>query len=251
MSLFSAQSSRVADSAAIRPPRAAPACRRRSTVLRTHAAQLAARDRRIEHGLQRPAAGREPGKQCRVEQRDAGIRVAARLGTHATSGVETEVAARVVLGVSHQHDGRALPDGQRAVVEVGEHVGVHEQERRRAEQRQRVHDAAGRLERRLAFLAVGDRRTEPPAIAEVVANLRTAIREIDDDPVDSARRETRDVMLDQRHATYVEQRFRVDGGERTHTLAASGCENHRSHRKTGMRGHGEAQSSRATVHPSR
>ena len=40
------------------------------------------------------------------------------------------------------------------------------------EQRQRVHDAAAGLERRLAFLAVVDRHAEAAAVAEVLANLR-------------------------------------------------------------------------------
>ena len=55
---------------------------------------------------------------------------------------------------------------QRREVEVGIHVGVREHERPGPEQRQRLHDSTGRLERRLAFLAVFDRDSERAAVAE-------------------------------------------------------------------------------------
>src|SRR6185295_12155923 len=94
------------------------------------------------------------------------------------------------------------------------------------------HDAPGGLERRLAFVAVSNRDSEAAAVAEVVANLRAAVRKIDDDLGHAARSEPRDVMLDQRPAADREQWLRLRRGERAHALAAPGCEDHRFHRQS-------------------
>src|SRR5689334_18273311 len=136
------------------------------------ARELTARDRRVEHRLERPAARRELGEPLRIEDRQAGVREKRRRCADAPFGVEAEIAARVVRGVRHEDERRLVRAlDEHAKVEVRVHVRVHEQERLVPEQRQRVHDAAAGLERRLALFAVLDRYTEAAAVADALANL--------------------------------------------------------------------------------
>src|SRR5690606_13762922 len=55
-------------------------------------AKGAARDRRVEDRLQRPASGREPGEEARMEQRDDGVRQPLAAIRHAAARIDREIA---------------------------------------------------------------------------------------------------------------------------------------------------------------
>ena len=114
-------------------------------------------------------------------------------------------------------------------------VAVQHQERAIAEQRQRAEDAAARLERLGAFVAVVQPHAMAAAVAERRADLVAEPRNVDHDVARSRRRQRAQVMHDQRRAARLEQRLRACERERAHALAAARREDHRPHARDASR----------------
>ena len=119
---------------------------------------------------------------------------------------------------------------QRVVREVGEDVAVDHDERRVAQQRQRVRDAAGGLER-LGLRRVVQPQAEPVAIAQRRFDEGPEVRVIHDDVAHAGRGELVEMPRDERTSARGQQRLRQRIGQRAHALAATGREDHRDHRQ--------------------
>jgi LPS-assembly protein len=190
------------------------------------------RDRGIEDRLQWAAARRPAVEERRAQHRDAGERQQWRLERDAFVVGEPEVTAGVVRRILDEDERpEARADAEPAEIEVGKHIGIHEHERLGTEQWQRVDDPAAGFERDIAFVAVSNRETKALAITEALADLSAAEREIDDDVAYACVPEPHEMVLDQRTAADVDQRFRQTLGQRTHSFATTGGEQHRFHER--------------------
>ena len=138
-----------------------------------------------------------------------------------------------MFGVGYQHQARiqvllrkaAHRARQARVIKIAVNVRIHHGERRGAQQRQCLRDAAGGLER-LGFARIGDVDAEARASTERRFDYRAQMRMIDDDPGKPRRRQFFDMPDDQRFAARHQQGLGSFVGERTHALAASGGGDH-------------------------
>jgi hypothetical protein len=121
-------------------------------------------------------------------------------------GVEPHVARRVPGRVVDQHEvrdggARVARDrrerrGERAVVEAGVDVAAHYREGLVAEQRQRLRDPAGGLQRgRLGRVA--DARAEPRAVAQRLFDHRAEMRVVHDDLGEAAAHQALQLPFDE------------------------------------------------------
>ena len=161
-------------------------------------------------------------------------------------GDEHEVARRACTGFAHGYklsggpvhvafEVRAeRPQGEE--IEVGHHVGAHDEEGLIPEQGQGVDDAAGGLQRRLPLLAVDHGLAPGGGGADGGADLLAAVGEIDDDLAKTGGREPAQVPLDEGFRAQRKQGFGQFRGERSHPLAAPGGQQHGFHRR--LRGRG-------------
>src|SRR5262245_52308955 len=189
-------------------------------------------ERGIEERLQRENARRASFEEPRVEHRDAGERELGRARRRAAAGLEAEVAARVVLGIVHEHEvrvriGRRLQAPER---KVGPHVAVDDEEWLVAQERQRGEQAAPRAERLGPLIAVADRDAARAAVPERLADAIAVPGQVDDDVAHAEVDERGEVILDQPVAADLEQRLRQLLRQRAHALAAAGREDHRFQR---------------------
>jgi hypothetical protein len=200
--------------------------------------------RRAARGCPRRSSGRRSVRRPRDRggrPRAGAVRGARARGGRGPSGVDREVASGMVTRVGHQHaPGEQaacthLPRDRLRALEriVAADVAVDDQEGLAAEQRQRMRDAAGRLER-------GRRgrpsNAQPPArpVAQRALELHAEMGMVDDDLAHAGARKRLEMPDDQRLAARLEQGLRAVVRERTHPFAAAGRENHGAH---GLRGH--------------
>ena len=98
------------------------------------------------------------------------------------------------------------------------------EERRVAEQRQRLDDAAAGAEHRVAL--VGDDHARARAARDMIDDLVGQIMHIDDGLADAGVAELVEHMIEQRAAGHGHQRLRHPVGQRAHAHAEAGGEDH-------------------------
>jgi hypothetical protein len=114
------------------------------------------------------------------------------------------------------------------------HVGVHEQERRAAEQRARSGDAAGGFQP-LPLTRVLHAKAEALAVADALDDALTQVRDIDHRLAEAGARQALEVPGDERLASRLDQRFRDGIGQRPQPLAAPRGEEHGLHSSSSSR----------------
>ncbi len=129
-------------------------------------------------------------------------------------------------------------EGLRQPREIGLHavdpdgVGIDQEERRRAQFRQRLFDAAAGAEQQAALVGEHDMRAR--AGGEMPLQCIGQMMDVDHGAVDAGLRQAIEHVVDQRLAGNRHQRLWQRVGERAHAQAQSGSEHHRS---VGMFGH--------------
>jgi hypothetical protein len=103
-------------------------------------------------------------------------------------------------------------------------VCIDKEERRRPKQRQRLDDAAAGAEHLVTF--IGDGHAGPGAAGDMIDDLVGQIMDIDDRFADTGVAELVEHMIEQRATRYLHQRLWHLIGQRAHTQAESGGENH-------------------------
>jgi hypothetical protein len=144
---------------------------------------------------------------------------------------ENEIPARMLHRVVDQHQVRIALRlwRQRGEVHVRPHIAIDDQERRIAQYRQRIEDAAAGFQRHCAF--VDEVQTQAPAItiAQCRFELIAQPRRVDHHVAEACRRQPLKMPHDERFATGDQQRLGRGERERTHAFALAGTEDDRLH----------------------
>ncbi len=158
---------------------------------------------------------------------------------------QAEVAVRMEVGIRHQvQPGHVALVGRVGIaphVFIGQHVldlleievravdvARDGDERFLAQQRARGGDAASRLQR-ARFARVVQARAILAAVAQRLLDQVAQVGVVDDDLGDAGADQVEDVPDDQRPAAHFEQRLGAGVGQRAHTFAAPGGEDHGFH----------------------
>ena len=196
--------------------------------------------RRVEPREEACANGRETGKQAwrkntdvRISEPLAGVGCDAAVDeAHVTERVERRIVDEHQVGVGLAGGQPRRGRRQRGVIEIGHDVAADDDERIRAQQRQRTHDAAERLERSLGTVAlarVRQRDAEVLAVAERAFECVGQVRHVDDHFTHPGARQPLDLPLDQAPSTSLQQRLRRVVRQRAHPLAPPRRQYQRSH----------------------
>ncbi|RMU85388.1 hypothetical protein ALP21_05424 [Pseudomonas savastanoi pv. phaseolicola] len=196
-----------------------------------------ARDQPLMHRLAQQRrelerAGLAIGKQLWMEDGDTAVGqpLPRRIVVAHLTVDQREVARRVMRGVIDQHQVRKAfkRHAQCAEVVIGPDIPVDHHEGLKAKQRQCALNATARFKRH-AFWGVTDAQVETLTVAQVILDLLAQPRMVDDQLVKPCIAQGVQVVFDQRYIPDTHQRFGRMQGQRAHSLAFTGSENHRFH----------------------